>query len=244
MYFHIPILDTLNKLAKTINLLNPCRLFSAAATRRGFVPRQIPVRRKWGEKNWQFRFKFDQPLRLCRVSKQDLWNSRKKSDASAGWRKIIVIICFSIIYIFSFQWKVKFHHWQPWCYSFSRHRQSQSWDPDPSTIFFHPASFKKKMIWPIATQHVSTANSNCSDCKSCLRKWSVDKVHKLPHTFVMCNVYYEKEVRHHYRTGSTSNNHSQASILHWSQIQFLHFSFPSSAFTTLNWVHNQWFAQG
>ena len=111
-------MDSLQKIGSSIP--GPqCRLFSAAATRRGFVPRQIPVRRKWGEKNWQFRFKFDQPLRLCRVSKQDLWNSRKKSDASAGWRKIIVIICFSIIYIFSFQWKVKFHHWQPWCCSFS-----------------------------------------------------------------------------------------------------------------------------
>ena len=90
---------------------------------------------------------------------------------------------------------------------------------------------------------VSTSNSACSHYKSCLPKWSVDKVHKLPHTFVMCNVYYEKEVRHHYGTGSISNNHSQASILHWSQIQFQHFSFPSSAFATLNWVHNHWFSR-
>ena len=41
---------------------------------------------------------------------------------------MLKLLSFSYVCIFSFQWILINHHQKPWCYSFSCHRQSQSWE--------------------------------------------------------------------------------------------------------------------
>ena len=77
-----------------------CRLFSAAAMRRGFVPRQIPVRRKCGKKIDNSNSSLTNHC-VCAKSPNKIQELEEESDANAGWRKIYLklLLFFNYLYL-------------------------------------------------------------------------------------------------------------------------------------------------